>query len=162
MLADNTCVLNKGMLSVKDSFNMFGASVLQMKQKEDRLIIGGSFRTVSTLSHSGMLTDGRMVLGGNFNQEGDPCSFDSTDQFTAAFVSTQTQYVHYNDPENSQIANTEGDYKEVYKLEDRICLVIDTVSYGVADGLGELIESPEELVSAAAGTAAATLGVSLG
>ena len=85
--------------------------VNRLKESKGRCIsyfmpdVATYFRTTSSMNHSTVLRDGRVELGGNFEQFGNPCSFDSTDNFTMAFVGADMQTYYFTYPEDSKFAN---------------------------------------------------------
>ena len=128
---------------------------------DDQMQIGKDFRTTSGMNHSTVLRDGRVELGGNFEQFGDPCSFDSTDNFTMAFVGVGMQTYYFLYPEDSQFANREGECTGDYTFGEKVCNNLDAIGCGIAEGIGELMESPDEVIASAAIALSIEVGVAL-
>lgn len=133
--------VDHGTLITGSSYFLHGSSVLIMIYEDDLMQIGKDFRTTSDMSHSTVLRDGRVELGGNFDQSGDPCSFDSTDNFTMAFVGAGMQTYYFLYPKDSQFANREGECTGDYTFGEKVCNNLDAIGCSIAEGIGELIES---------------------
>ena len=134
-MISSTLNLNEGTFHT-DGLHFVGKSILQMTNPHDLLWVEGDFSMKSTLNHQGHLTNGRMKLTGDFLQEGDNCSFATSNKFTIAFVGNTTQRVHFDDEVNSKFANVDPAYAD-YQMDDTTLYMTTRLSYHIAVGLAQ-------------------------
>lgn len=129
-----------------EGLHFVGRSILQMNDSNALLWVEGDFSMKSTLNHQRQLTNGRMKLTGDFLQEGDNCSFATSNKFTIAFVGNTTQRVHFDDEVNSKFANVDPAYAD-YQMDDTTLYMTTRLSYhiavGIAQGFRELLGNEE-------------------
>ena len=83
-----------------------------------------------------------------------------------AFCGEETQWVHIMDMEHFKFANVDPEYDNYrYDVESSIgigCYMFQMVVEGILEGLGELAESPVEVVMSLAAGILAGLGITAG
>jgi len=116
MQSGGCLTIGNGQLNVKGDYRIVNAQDgpssgrLIMTKSEDRVNVGGDFKTDSIYSHSEFLTDGIFRLEGSFYQEGADndsfaarSNFDTNDNFKIVFCGDDTQVVYFFDPKRSQL-----------------------------------------------------------
>ena len=111
--------LNGGHLVVKGSYRLqtknddggftYGTGILNMTNSSDLVEVSGDFVMQSTKSHNGKLTDGKLVVGGNFSQldagSDSAANFKASGEHTTVFKGKKRQTVSFANPNESGLAN---------------------------------------------------------
>ncbi|MCH5267591.1 MAG: hypothetical protein J1E62_04520, partial [Lachnospiraceae bacterium] len=137
---DSTMILNGGGLYIGKHYSIMGNGYLRMTQESELLHVDGTFSTCAEQSHDRLLTNGRMELGGNFNQTGNENSFKTTGGFVIAFIGEKEQLVCFKTYEYAGFANIDPKYNEFMRTEEPDELmdrVIYRISKGFISGLKE-------------------------
>jgi hypothetical protein len=89
--------LGNNFMSVDNNFSTQGTGVLKMGNTSDMLVVQGN-ATFGGGSATGLLTDGRIGVGGNFTQSGAATSFDATSGHTVELNGLGAQTITFANP----------------------------------------------------------------
>ena len=135
-------VLNNGCLYIENNYSIMGIGYLMMTEKNDILRIDGGFYTEAEDRHDGLLSNGRMELRGNFNQNNNKYSFKTTDDFVIAFMGDGQQKVYFENYGYSGFANIDPNHC-IYVPSDTSSEMEDRILYrmklGFCSGLEEAL-----------------------
>ena len=135
-------IVDGGILYVGGSYSIYGQSRLFMMNKSDYVVVYGDFFTASSLYHEGFLSAGSFKLAGNLEQDGDPKSFATSDDFMIAFIGEGVHQVHCASMKSADFANVDP-ANDNYVMNDNSvqCTqrMIHYITLGIMEGIQETL-----------------------